>query len=616
MWETALSHSSIPRTTMAIKTESSHKIPTSRHAGKITFIMDKAYTVRKKKHKEPKIQSKHTVAPQALLTDRPAMVEVSMPNMTDVQNKQKKNTNPRREKEQRLFRLVSEGSEILNIVVPPKIASVDEEASRKLMDNLAFIEESSTVQTCAQPEDTDLPVMVPSEPEPQQTDTHTDEKNLQDFSPVLPLKLPCKGTATDYFDMFTQLDGHSSGGSGKKEDKQHQQHSKELKDLQHTVKPVTCTKSKVTPPDQEEPMSTGDLSNELLDEVFYGGTEKHNHPSEGCQGDKDELSKSLQKESGCALFSDEDTVLTPIFLSQGPPKIIDPSLLEEPKAMAFLYTDLYEDSLGTKKVEEDTVSLASEKSFHSEDSESDSKGYLEKFVLKDETPLVEMAETITAKTDGFRMWSEEMFELSKLNQIGKEPENDPEEEITDFFRNSGSSSPCEGVEQPDLSLDDIDVKNRRVTFEDEVAQKQKTENKAEQAPDQNRINFLEQALEETEMTGKLITVKTPFEDNIQSVNDKHEVTSKEACVSHKSNMTPTVQLASDEHQSSGMILKSALGLTSLEAIEAQEDVGEEGQREVETVRSTGEDSHLRSLPGMEEEDTNVPPVKNTDSSSE
>lgn len=602
MWETAFSHCSIPRTTKAsdrgflTKTEC-HEIPTSRHAGKITFIMDKAYTVGKKKDKGHPRERKHTVASQDLLTDRPAMVEVSMPNMTDVQSKKEKTTNPRKEREQRLFRLVSEGSEILNIVVPPKVASVDEEESKKLIDNLAFIEESSTVQTDAQPVDIDSPVMVISEPKPQQTDTYTKQKELQDFASVPPLKLTHKGTGndTDYFDMFTLLDGHSSEGSDKKEDKHHQQHSAEVKDLKHTmVKPVTKTKE--SPPDQEEPISTGEIAHELLDEVFYGGTQKHNHsqPGEECQGDKDELLKSLQKESGCALFGNEDTFLTPIFLSQGPPKIIDPCLLEEPKAMAFLYTDLYEDSFGTKTAEEDTVSLASEKSFHSKESDSDSKGYLEKFVLKDETPLVEIAQTITGadKTDGFRMWSEEMFELSKLNQIEKEPENDPEEEITDFLRNSGSSSPCEDVEQQNESLEEnIVIKSRQVKFEDEVAQKQKKEIKTGQAAEstqgQNTEPPLESALEETEMTGKLLTDKKPLEDIIQDLNDKQEITSKDTSVSIRSITAPNMQVT--EQQSSGLSLGSVLGQTSPEAVETEQDMRGDVQREVETVCSTDEE---------------------------
>ncbi|XP_062410035.1 cardiomyopathy-associated protein 5 [Sardina pilchardus] len=641
MWETAFSHCSNPWTSRASsrgckvfsnKTECC-KIPKSTNAGKITFIMDEVHTLRKKKDKEQMSESEHVVASRNLheLTDRPAMVEVSMPNMKDVQNKQVTIRDPRKEKEQRLFRLVSEGSEILNIVVPAKVATVDEEESKKLKDNLTYIEESHV-----QPVDIEgranCPDMVIPEPEPQQTDTQTQEKELQDIVPVLPFKLPNKRPVidSDYFDMFTLLDGNSSGVSDKKEDKHHQPHNMAIKCFKSIpVKPVM--KTEVTPHLKEDIISSGEIVSELLDEVFYGGTEKRNHSQsgEGCQWNKDELSKFIEKESGCVLFSNEDTVLTPIFLSQGPPKINDPSLLEEPKAMAFLYTDLYEDALGTKKKEEDTVSVTSEKSFHSKDSESDSNCYLEKFVLKDETPLVEMIEATTgaAKTDGFRMWSEEMFELARLNQIGNEPENDPEEDVTDFFRNSASSSPCEDVKQPNLSLDEnIEIKCRRVIFEDEIPQKHQKENKSEQAPGSTQVNLnkqksqeknnsIETALEGTDMTEKLITDKLSLEDDAHEITYKQEITGIDAFESHKTSMALEMPLTLAEQQATGLSPRCILGLSSLEPADPEEDMAEEefmeecieGDRtEVETALYTEEERHMRTPP-MTGDDTNVPP---------
>ncbi|KAG5273000.1 hypothetical protein AALO_G00171630 [Alosa alosa] len=314
-------------------------------------------------------------------------------------------------------------------------------------------------------------------------------------------------------------------------------------------------------------------------------------------------------------------------------KIIDPSLLEEPKAMAFLYTDLYEEALGTKKKEEDTVSMTSEKSFHSKESESDSNCYLEKFVLKDETPLVEMAEATTgaAKTDGFRMWSEEMFELAKLNQIGKEPENDPEDDVTDFFRNSASSSPCEVVEQPNLSLEEnVDIKCRQVIFEDEIVQRHRKESKSEEAPGSTQVNLnkhksqekitsLEKALEGTKMTEKLIIDKISLEDDMHDITNTKESTGKDALESPKTSRAPEMPLTLAEQQATSLSPRCVLGLSSLEPTETEEDVREGGvkeewiegdRREVETAFYTEEERYLRTL-SVTGEDTNVPPANDS-----
>ncbi|XP_012685490.2 cardiomyopathy-associated protein 5 [Clupea harengus] len=633
MWETSFSRCSNPWTSetstrggeVCFSKAECRKIATSRNAGKIVFIMDEAHTVRKKKVKARMRERVNAVATQDLVevTDRPAMVEVSMPNMKDEQDKQVKMTDSRDEKERRLFRLVSEGSEILNIVVPPKVATVDEEESKDLVDNLAYMEEPSTVRAHAQPVDIEGHANCPDMDISEQTDTQTKEKELQeDIAPVLPFKLPHRGTIndTDYFDMFTELGGHSVGGFDKKEEKQHQPHNKETKDVKTNLD-EPFLKTKMTPKDPEDPISSGEIASELLDEVFYGGTADHNYSEseEGCQGVKDELPKSPRKESGCALFCNEDVVLTPIFLSPGPPKIIDPSLLEEPKAMAFLYTDLYEEAVGTRKKEEDAVSMTSEKSFHSKESESD--GYLEKFVLKDETPLVEMAEAPAraSKTEGFRMWTEEMFELAKLNQLEKEPEKeDPEEEITDFFRDSNRSSPYEDVEQPHVSLEEsIDVKYRRVQFEDEVTQKNKDESKSEQAPeltqDPVRRNSLEKALEETGMTEteKLFIDKRSPEDDISDINIEQRVTGKGALVSHKSDLAPEIPRTFAEQPAISKSLGSSLELTSLEPAE-MEDLKEESRRqEVETECHKEEERYQRTPP-VTAGDTNVPPNNFTD----
>ncbi|KAJ8380410.1 hypothetical protein SKAU_G00011880 [Synaphobranchus kaupii] len=165
---------------------------------------------------------------------------------------------------------------------------------------------------------------------------------------------------------------------------------------------------------------------EHLDEVFYGNGHDDEHvvnkqfesDEEEDSTDEREPLKFPVKESGSALFGSEETILTPIFLPSGPPKIIDPILLEEPTAMSFHYTDLYEDAVGVRKKEDDfsdVESVVSEKSFQRRLSDSDdANGYLEKFILKDETPVIQDEPIIDDPPDEgrLRMWSQSKFELT------------------------------------------------------------------------------------------------------------------------------------------------------------------------------------------------------------
>lgn len=71
-------------------------------------------------------------------------MEVSLPNVrAEGDGEEEETTDPKEEKKQSLFRLVSEGSEILNIMVPPRLVSIDEEESQVMVDNLSYLEEST-----------------------------------------------------------------------------------------------------------------------------------------------------------------------------------------------------------------------------------------------------------------------------------------------------------------------------------------------------------------------------------------------------------------------------------------------------------------------------------------
>lgn len=172
-------------------------------------------------------------------------------------------------------------------------------------------------------------------------------------------------------------------------------------------------------------VSDVDIVGEHLDEVFYGeGAPADERERRDYQaGDEPAMRRRREsqrsgKESGSILFGSEETILTPIFISPGPPKIIDPILLEEPTAMSFMYSDLYEDAVGERRKSDEehseAESVVSEKTYKRRLSDSEeADGYLEKFILKDETPTVEVRpQTPEDCMEGRMMWSQSKFEMT------------------------------------------------------------------------------------------------------------------------------------------------------------------------------------------------------------
>eukprot|EP00063_Salmo_salar_P018740 XP_013993575.1 PREDICTED: cardiomyopathy-associated protein 5-like isoform X1 [Salmo salar] len=452
-------------------------------AGKITFVMDEAMMVRRPRMKTSCGGGRRSRADRrgwtplptgddlGELVEKPELVEVSLPNVrAEGDGEEEETTDPKEEKKQSLFRLVSEGSEILNIVVPPRLVSIDEEESQVMVDNLSYLEES----TFTKPSNEIIEEVFEEDNAPSvgggdQMLEHTESSHLtrpdQTDPPGAPVaKQPRRGATSDmdYFETFTQMDEPAPGGPTMIEEGQekeeadcgeeNQQVSEEPEQLQDAA-PVTedlgCSNTGV---------SGEEISSDHLDEVFYGGMD--NMPSKNYleveEGAVDKSPKSPLKESGSALFGSEETVLTPIFLPSGPPKIINPTLLEEPTAMAFLYTDLYEEAVGSREgvKEEDTESMTSERSFHSRHSDREDRGYLEKFVLKDETPMVEL-EGELAVEEGFRTWAQELYTLDSFLSQTDDTETEGEiqefeHDMTDFFRTNASSSPSDDRYIPSL----------------------------------------------------------------------------------------------------------------------------------------------------------------------
>lgn len=189
-------------------------------------------------------------------------------------------------------------------------------------------------------------------------------------------------------------------------------------------------------------VSDVDIVGEHLDEVFYGegapadALEQREFEVECGAGMRSRReSQRSAKESGSVLFETEETTLTPIYISPGPPKIIDPILLEEPTAMSFMYSDLYEDAVGERRKSDEehseSESVASEKASKRRLSDSEeADGYLEKFILKDETPTVEVPlEKVENGREGRMMWAQSKFEMTGCLARVPKDEDEPRKKM-------------------------------------------------------------------------------------------------------------------------------------------------------------------------------------------
>lgn len=209
--------------------------------------------------------------------------------------------------------------------------------------------------------------------------------------------------------------------------------------MQEEIKPAkeSTTENLSASEDSFVFVSDVEIVGEHLDEVFYG----EGAPDDALQQRGDQTggeaggrmrreSQRSAKESGSVLFGSEETTLTPIYISPGPPKIIDPILLEEPTAMSFMYSDLYEDAVGEKRKSDEEYSeaesVASEKSYKRLSDSEETAGYLEKFILKDETPTVEVQpDSVEDRKEGRMMWRQSKFEMTGcLTRVVREEDED------------------------------------------------------------------------------------------------------------------------------------------------------------------------------------------------
>ncbi|KAG7489496.1 cardiomyopathy-associated protein 5-like [Solea senegalensis] len=429
VWETASSRCSTPWASETSSISEGYSMEGSGAAGKITIVFDEDKVIRRRTRsggRSSRLGDRlsrpgSSRSASALGVERPEMFEVSLPNVKQEKTETVPDLEEIKNKDQQLFSLISEGYEILNIRVPSKLPTVDEEESTDLQDNLSYLDETPKIrsrnhqewtklQDHVQPEEEEIPDHQEPSAFAEPGDTSTQRESTSDI---------------DYFEKFTLLDVAAPGEHVPESQEEAQEPQVEHQAEEQKPAKETAPDSPTAPEESFVFVTDEEIIGEHLDQVFYGGAptdaqqRKDNEEVDG--GARMRMRRESQrstKESGSVLFGSEETILTPIYISDGPPKIIDLILLEEPTAMSFMYTDLYEDAVGQRlKSDEEhseAESITSEKSYKRRFSDSDeADGYLEKFTLKDETPTVEVQpQSVEDKREGRMMWSQNRFELT------------------------------------------------------------------------------------------------------------------------------------------------------------------------------------------------------------
>ncbi|XP_036265150.1 cardiomyopathy-associated protein 5 isoform X1 [Pipistrellus kuhlii] len=309
------------------------------------------------------------------------------------------------------FSIISEGCEILNVHAPAFISSVDQEESEQIQDKLEYLEEKASLKTLPFPGDSeavarhktlksklDSEKKVTSLKENKQKETYETKEEISTDSETgdLAFNQPTIPGEEDYFEKYTLIDYNISP------DTEIQKAPGKL-NVEVKLSKEVIEEAVSFPESSEEGALEHEYDLVKLDESFYGLEKDYSKSSYSetpksviiqKSADKD-ASKSTNrdvdsKSPGMPLFDAEEGVLSRAQIFPTTAKAINPELLEEPPALAFLYKDLYEEAVGEKKKEGETVSegdsVNSEASFPNKTSDTDDGTgiYFEKYTLKDD----------------------------------------------------------------------------------------------------------------------------------------------------------------------------------------------------------------------------------------
>uniref|UniRef100_A0A8D2CVM8 Cardiomyopathy-associated protein 5 n=1 Tax=Sciurus vulgaris TaxID=55149 RepID=A0A8D2CVM8_SCIVU len=308
------------------------------------------------------------------------------------------------------FSIISEGCEILNIHAPAFIPSVDQEESEQMQDKLEYLEEKPSFKTISLHDDSeavachetlrskleDSDGKVISLKENEQKEIHETKEAISTDSGTgdLAFTHTTIPSEEDYFEKYTLIDYNLSPDPEK-------QKAPQKLTVEEKLSEEPTRESISFPGSSQESAPDYDLVK--LDESFYGLEKDHSklsHPemqkssvtqkSTGGNASKDTNRGVDSRSPGVPLFDVEEGVLSRTQIFSTTAKAVNPELLEEPPALAFLYKDLYEEAVGEKKKEGETASegdsVNSEASFPRRNSDTDDGTgiYFEKYILKDD----------------------------------------------------------------------------------------------------------------------------------------------------------------------------------------------------------------------------------------
>nr|XP_014344878.1 PREDICTED: cardiomyopathy-associated protein 5 isoform X2 [Latimeria chalumnae] len=412
-----------------------------------------------------------------------------------------------------LFSIVSDGYEILNIVVPQVMCSVDQEESNQMQDKLEYLETNPLIQAkhCDEMQATECEDEN-NVCEESSAVKEKEEENEEQQEPVE--ETPMKHTESEQNDSLTEVENSSSVLTPTKNENNEMDYFEKYTLFDDKV-PITLTipkeirldeesvKTMKSPAEEREKrlsfsqssdniLEEYDMLDNDLDEAFYGVAEENNtfdshktekNPTSSVSDNKTGMEKDITdnpqlKASGTPLFDTEETVLIRSYLVPETIKMINPELLEEPPALAFLYKDLYEHATGEHKKDNepsDEDSISSDVSFRSMSDTDDGTGvYFEKYILKDEVPSI----AVKPKEEEGNMKGPTVWLRTPSNYI-EEPFQEKTLE-SDLECEEGSYKPFEALRY-EVEMESVDLKDVKFQVQSEAvpdekkAQKGKTD---------------------------------------------------------------------------------------------------------------------------------------------
>jgi len=155
VWETASSRCSTPWASETSSISEGYSMDGSGTQGQITIVFDEEQITRRRIRsggRRSRLSDRlrrpgSSRSGSALGVERLEMAEVSVPNVKQEKTQGEPDLEEIKDKDQQLFSLISEGYEILNIRVPSKLPTVDEEESTELQDNLAYLDKTPRIKS-------------------------------------------------------------------------------------------------------------------------------------------------------------------------------------------------------------------------------------------------------------------------------------------------------------------------------------------------------------------------------------------------------------------------------------------------------------------------------------